>query len=209
MNSLKFFQKEINNCSRCGLCQAVCPIFEETKNDCASPKGILIMLKNLINSEEKPSKKLKKYINMCLKCQKCHNFCPSKIKITQIIQEYEKNYPSISSTILNTIENWIFPLQKIKITPENYQNKKIIYIKSHKENLPENIKNSDFIIIEEFSFSLNFIFHNPKLASKIMENITQKIIKQNPDLIITRCPLCKIQLKLKLLQKKSSIKMGF
>ena len=59
-NILEKFKKDINNCSRCGLCQAVCPVFQETKNDCTSPKGKFTMLNELLNNGEKPSKDLKK-----------------------------------------------------------------------------------------------------------------------------------------------------
>ena len=44
MKKLKDFQNELNKCSKCGLCQDVCPIFELSSNECAVSKGKFIML---------------------------------------------------------------------------------------------------------------------------------------------------------------------
>jgi len=44
MDKLKDFETELNKCSKCGLCQAVCPIFKITQNDCTVSKGKFIML---------------------------------------------------------------------------------------------------------------------------------------------------------------------
>ena len=44
MKHLEDFKDEIKRCSKCGLCQSVCPVFKHTGNDCAVSKGKFVML---------------------------------------------------------------------------------------------------------------------------------------------------------------------
>ena len=95
MRTLKDFEKELNKCSKCGLCQQACPIYKITQNECAVSKGKFIMLHGVTKGELKLSKKVNKYLDMCLKCGKCNDFCPSGIDVCQILNtakyEYVKN----------------------------------------------------------------------------------------------------------------------
>ena len=44
MKKLKDFEKEINKCSKCGLCQSSCPVYHATGNECAVSKGKFVLL---------------------------------------------------------------------------------------------------------------------------------------------------------------------
>lgn len=95
MNKLSDFKEEINRCSKCGLCQTVCPVFKVTANDCAVSKGKFVMLDGVLKGKLKLNKNINKYLDMCLKCGKCEEFCPSSIKVCKIFEtakyEYAKN----------------------------------------------------------------------------------------------------------------------
>ena len=95
MNNLSDFKDEINKCSKCGLCQAVCPIYKETGNECSVSKGKFIMLNGVLKGDLKLNKNINKYLDMCLKCGKCKDFCPSGIDVCKIFEtakyEYAKN----------------------------------------------------------------------------------------------------------------------
>ena len=95
MKKLPDYKDEIEKCSKCGKCHEVCPIFQITKNDCAVSRGRFVMLKGVLNGELKINKTIVKYIDMCLKCGKCREFCPSDIDICEILSaakyEYVKN----------------------------------------------------------------------------------------------------------------------
>ncbi len=88
MKKLKDFQNELNKCSKCGLCQDVCPIFELSSNECAVSKGkFIIKLHGVTKGDLKLSKNINKYIiDMCLKCGKCNNFCSAGIDVCQIFK---------------------------------------------------------------------------------------------------------------------------
>ncbi len=95
MKHLKDFENDLNKCSKCGLCESVCPLFKLNPNDCVASKGKFIMLHGVTKGDLKLSKNINKYIDTCLKCGKCNTFCPSGIDVCQILStakyEYMKN----------------------------------------------------------------------------------------------------------------------
>lgn len=98
MKKLTDYKEEIHKCSKCGLCQSVCPIYEQTHNDCAVSRGKFIMLNGVAKGDLKLNQNISKYLDMCLKCNACKNFCPSGIDARKIFltakAEYFKKCPS-------------------------------------------------------------------------------------------------------------------
>ena len=92
MLNLIDIKEELHKCSKCGLCQAECPIYKITGNDCAVSRGLFIMLKAVIDKKLKLSKKINRYLNLCLKCGACEEFCPSGIKAVDIITIAKAEY---------------------------------------------------------------------------------------------------------------------
>ena len=97
MKDLKDFQAQIHKCSKCGLCQADCPIYKVTGNDCTVSRGHFVMLDGFLKGKFKMSKVINRYLDLCLKCGACSKFCPSGIDIVDIIitakYEYFKAHP--------------------------------------------------------------------------------------------------------------------
>lgn len=48
MKKLEDFKEDINKCSKCGLCQSVCPVYKITGNDCAVSRGKFVMLDGVL-----------------------------------------------------------------------------------------------------------------------------------------------------------------
>lgn len=95
MKTLNDYQEEVHTCSKCGLCQSVCPVYKVTGNDCTVSRGKFIMLNGIIKGDLELNENVNKYLDMCLKCNACKNFCPSgidarKIFITAKAQYFEK-----------------------------------------------------------------------------------------------------------------------
>lgn len=84
MKKLEDFADDINKCSKCGLCQSVCPVYKLTGNDCAVSRGKFVMLDGVLKGDLKLNKNIEKYLDMCLKCGKCKQFCPSNIDVCDI-----------------------------------------------------------------------------------------------------------------------------
>ncbi len=85
MKLLKNYEKDIQLCSKCGLCQAVCPIFLKTGNECDSIKGKLIMLDGILKGKLSPNETFFNYFKNCQNCDKCQHACPAGINIEAII----------------------------------------------------------------------------------------------------------------------------
>lgn len=95
MKTLKDFADDINKCSKCGLCQSVCPVYKITGNDCAVSRGKFVMLEGVLKGDLKLNRTIEKYLDMCLRCGKCKDFCPGGIDVCEIFNiakyEYSKN----------------------------------------------------------------------------------------------------------------------
>ncbi|MFA7658842.1 MAG: (Fe-S)-binding protein [Candidatus Gastranaerophilaceae bacterium] len=92
MKKITDYKDEIHKCSKCGLCQSVCPVYEITGNDCAVSRGKFIMLNGIIKGDLKLNKNVNKYLDMCLKCNACKNFCPSGIDARKIFLAAKEEY---------------------------------------------------------------------------------------------------------------------
>ena len=92
MQKLSDFKDDINKCSKCGLCQSVCPVYKITGNDCAVSRGKFVMLDGVLKGDLKLNKNIEKYLDLCLKCGKCTNFCPSAIDVCKIFETAKYEY---------------------------------------------------------------------------------------------------------------------
>lgn len=107
MENLKDFEEDIYKCSRCGLCQFVCPVYKACLNECAVSKGKFNMLNGIIKGDLILNRQIKKYMDLCTGCNACKDFCPSgidarKIFITVKNEYYQNCQPSLTERILNS-----------------------------------------------------------------------------------------------------------
>ncbi len=107
MRRLKTYAAEISKCSKCGLCQAVCPLYKHTGNDCAVSRGKFVMLDGVVKGDLKLNKTVNKYLEMCLKCGKCRDFCPSGIDVCEIFKAAKHDYleNSIEGKVVRFLES--------------------------------------------------------------------------------------------------------
>ena len=89
------YKDELYKCSQCGLCMSVCPLYEQTKNDCANARGIIHMLNGFLNGHLEFDENIAKYLFMCKNCDKCKDFCPSNIDIPSVFKAAQKYYENI------------------------------------------------------------------------------------------------------------------
>lgn len=107
MKNLKNFEKDLNKCSKCGLCEQACPLFKLVPNECIVSKGKFIMLHGVTIGDLKLSKNINKYLDLCLKCGKCNDFCPSGIEVCQILNtaKYEYAKTKFLYKVINVLES--------------------------------------------------------------------------------------------------------
>ncbi len=120
MKKLIDYKDEIQKCSKCGLCQSVCPVYKITGNDCAVSRGKFIMLNGIIKCDLNLNKNIEKYLDMCLKCNACKDFCPSgidarKIFITAKSECFKTSFKANFIKILNSELFFNLIMKSIKI----------------------------------------------------------------------------------------------
>lgn len=221
MKELKDFADEINKCSKCGLCQSVCPVYKITGNDCAVSKGKFIMLDGVLKGDLKLNRNIEKYLDMCLKCGKCKDFCPSSIDVCEIFNTAKHQYAKDtfsgklekffqSKLIFGNILKTFKLIKSIKIKQnttenENYSKTKIVYFKGCvNEILPSSeialkkiFKNLDVKLIEK-DFDCCGL---PFLSSGNLERFEEvkkhnlELLNCEYDYILTDCASCESTIK--------------
>jgi len=71
--------KPLQNCGKCGLCLTACPVYKVLKEEQASPRARLQLIKAFENNTLNATPLLKELISKCLMCGSCAATCPSGI----------------------------------------------------------------------------------------------------------------------------------
>lgn len=71
-------------CMRCGMCQAVCPLYAETGREADVARGKLALLEGLSKAMFLDPKGVSERLNRCLLCGSCAANCPSGVKVLDI-----------------------------------------------------------------------------------------------------------------------------
>ena len=75
---------QLVSCMRCGLCQAVCPLFAATGREADVARGKLALLAGLAQEILKNPQGVQDHVNRCLLCGSCAANCPSGVKVLDI-----------------------------------------------------------------------------------------------------------------------------
>jgi glycolate oxidase iron-sulfur subunit len=74
-------------CMRCGMCQAVCPLFEQTGREADVARGKLALLDGLTKEMFDDPKGVYERLNKCLLCGSCAANCPSGVNVLDIFMK--------------------------------------------------------------------------------------------------------------------------
>lgn len=72
------------SCMRCGMCQAVCPVYGATMREADVTRGKIALLENLAREIINDAESVNEKLNRCLLCGSCQANCPSGVKIMDI-----------------------------------------------------------------------------------------------------------------------------
>ena len=81
---MKELEEQLVVCMRCGMCQAVCPLFAETGRESDVARGKLALLDGLMQEMFKEPKGVYERLNKCLLCGSCADNCPSGVNVLEI-----------------------------------------------------------------------------------------------------------------------------
>ncbi|MGD8371540.1 MAG: (Fe-S)-binding protein [Syntrophobacterales bacterium] len=85
---LKQFEisQELERCSRCGSCMAVCPVYRETGEEGMVARGKLSLIEANQRGELHQSRKFQELMEACLLCSGCVHQCANSVRVDKIIQ---------------------------------------------------------------------------------------------------------------------------
>jgi len=81
---LQELDDQMVTCMKCGLCQAVCPVFSETMKEGDVARGKIALLENLAHELIADAEGVQEKLNKCLLCGSCAANCPSGVKVLDI-----------------------------------------------------------------------------------------------------------------------------
>ena len=86
-NRLMALDDRIIACMKCGLCQAVCPMFGATMMEADVARGKLALVDNLAHRVIEDPEAVADKLGRCLLCGSCQANCPSGVQIMDIFME--------------------------------------------------------------------------------------------------------------------------
>ena len=84
-------RKAIVQCSRCGFCRAVCPIFDLTKRPITNARGKMILMKEVIEGKLPVTEGVAQALLRCTTCMNCTVNCPSGADPQEVIKAARKD----------------------------------------------------------------------------------------------------------------------
>src|SRR3972149_4741079 len=84
-------RKAITQCSRCGFCRAVCPIFDLTKRPITNARGKMILLKEIMEGKLSVTEGVAQALLRCTTCMNCTVNCPSGVDPQEVIKAARKD----------------------------------------------------------------------------------------------------------------------
>ncbi len=81
---MRELEASLSICTRCGMCQAVCPLFLETGREADLARGKLALLDGLIQELFKNPDGVSERLNRCVLCGSCESNCSSGVHVLEI-----------------------------------------------------------------------------------------------------------------------------
>lgn len=83
-------REQILQCSRCGFCQAVCPVYGATLRPSYNARGKMLLAKEIMEGKIELTPDLGEAFYACTTCQNCTQSCPAQIRVDQVVEEVRK-----------------------------------------------------------------------------------------------------------------------
>jgi Fe-S oxidoreductase len=83
-------RKAVIQCSRCGFCRAVCPIFDVSKRAGSNARGKMILLREVLDGKLSVSEGVAQALMRCTTCMNCTLNCPSGVEPQEVIKAARK-----------------------------------------------------------------------------------------------------------------------
>lgn len=101
-------ENEMFKCYQCGLCKGMCPIFELSRKESKSPRGMMALCQSVATGTIAPSKKFIEIFFDCTMCKGCTILCSMGLDIPNIIGNMRSNLVEtgvINGKVKQTLES--------------------------------------------------------------------------------------------------------
>lgn len=85
LEGMKELENDILMCVKCGLCQSVCPVFQELGKESSVARGKIALVEALTEGSLEITSTVSEWIECCLLCGKCVEDCPSGVRVDLIL----------------------------------------------------------------------------------------------------------------------------
>ena len=85
LKDLKEYADQIDQCVRCGACQAHCPVYRETLGEGSVARGKIALAASVLAGEIGLEPRLTEELSLCLLCGSCVVKCPNRVETDGIV----------------------------------------------------------------------------------------------------------------------------
>jgi glycolate oxidase iron-sulfur subunit len=130
---MKALEQRVAQCTRCGMCQAVCPLYASSGHEKDVARGKLMLLDGLMKELFENPEGVSERLNHCLLCGSCEAECPRNVSTLEIfltaraiISEYKGLSPAkkilfrkimANPDLFNRLVEWGSKFQRVFIRP--------------------------------------------------------------------------------------------
>jgi glycolate oxidase iron-sulfur subunit len=75
----------IRTCVHCGICLSHCPTYQVRHDENDSPRGRIVLMRNMYEQGGTPDEKTVEHLDRCLTCLACEAICPSGVQYSKLI----------------------------------------------------------------------------------------------------------------------------
>jgi Fe-S oxidoreductase len=206
----KKYREQILQCSRCGFCQAVCPIFGTTLRPAYNARGKMLILKEIMDGKIELDDELIDTLFQCTACASCAENCPSGVNVPEIIKQVRKDMVNIGSChpafkgmneVLHKHTNIYAEDEPEDFERERNRRAEIVYfigcVGSYREDeatlatldLLDRV-GVDYTLIDEVCCSGVLEDVGYRLNSELAQRNVDRILATGAKTVITGCPYC-------------------
>ena len=210
-NRLQFDEKRrksISQCSRCGFCRAVCPIFELTKRPITNARGKMILMKEVIDEKLPVTEGVAQSLLRCTTCMNCTLSCPSGVDPQEVIKAMRKEmvgmgYDNLFKALGEVVEKYGNIYGERERHDWGHKNGTAPYVLflgcvgayREEESVRETIRlldllKIDYTMIDEVCCSGVLEDVGYKIKEDLAQHNVREIKKTGAKTLITTCPYC-------------------
>jgi glycolate oxidase iron-sulfur subunit len=82
---MKDAEQALRTCVHCGFCTATCPTYLLLGDERDGPRGRIVLMQHMLESDAPPTAETVKHLDRCLSCLGCKTACPSGVDYSALI----------------------------------------------------------------------------------------------------------------------------